>query len=81
MRKCVGNIELQGRRLDYYVFGSQKAGYGIEITETCIEKADQIVSSSLDKALLLAQELQRGSVFPANLNEIVEDFQYGSNLD
>ena len=81
MRKCVGNIELNGKRLDYYVFGSQKVGYGVEITETYMEKADHIVSPSLEKALILAQELQHGSVFPANLNEIIEDFEYGNNMD
>ncbi len=81
MKKCVGNIELPGRRLDYYVYGSHKSGYGIEIKETCTEIAEQIVSCNLEKAVYLAQKLQHGSVFPANLSEIVEDFQYETNLD
>lgn len=76
MRKCVGNIELYGKRLEYYVFGSRKAGYGVEITETYIERANQIVSPNLTRALNLARKLRRCSVFPANLSEIAEDLTY-----
>lgn len=73
MRICVGNIELQGRHLKYYVFGSRSTGYGVEITESWVERADQIVSKDFEKTLNLAQKLQRCSVFPANLDEIIED--------
>ena len=47
MRKCVGNIELLGRSLKYYVFGSRSAEFGVEITETYVEKAEQIVAHAL----------------------------------
>ena len=75
MKKCVGKIELRGRSLNYYVYGSRDTGFGIEITETYVEKADGIVSQSLDKALNLAQTLQKCSVFPTNLQEIIEDLR------
>lgn len=75
MRKCVGNIALHGKSLRYYVFGSCKSGYGIEIVEITKRKANHIVSGELNSALSLARKLRRGSVFPANLDEIVEDFE------
>lgn len=75
MKKCVGNIALHGKLLRYYVFGSCKSGYGIEIVEITQKRANYIVSSELDSALSLARKLRRGSVFPANLDEIVEDFE------
>lgn len=81
MRKCVGNIELCGSNLKYYVFGSRNTGFGVEIIVTRVEKADQIVSHDLEMAMNLAQQLQRGSVFPTNLSEIIEDFQFGADSD
>ncbi len=81
MRKCVGNIELFGRSLKYYVYGSRSTGFGVEITETHVEKADGIVSQSFEKALSLAQTLQKCSVFPTNLSEIIEDLQTGDVSD
>ncbi len=81
MRKCVGNIELHGKRLKYYVFGSRSEGYGVEITETYIEKADQVVSDNLDRAMGLARKLHRCCVFPGNLTEIVEDLGTRNNTD
>lgn len=81
MKKCVGNIELHGKRLKYYVYGNRQSGYGVEITETYIEKAEQMVSQSLGKTLAFAQQLQQCSVFPANLSEIVDDIQFDSNID
>ncbi len=81
MRKCVGNIEMHGKRIDYFVFGSRKAGYGVEITETSVEKANQIVSSDLVNALNFARKLRRCSVFPANLTEIAQDFGFGNDID
>ena len=81
MRKCVGNIELCGSNLKYYVFGSRSTGFGVEIIVTRVEKADQLVSHDLGMAMNLAQQLQKGSVFPTNLSEIIEDFQFGANSD
>lgn len=75
MRKCVGNIAFEGKRLQYYVFGNSKTGFGIEIVETKIERANQLVSGGLEPALSLAKKLRRRTVFPENLNEIVEDFE------
>lgn len=80
MRKCVGYVRLPGKRLNYYVIGNNTLGYGVQITETCVEKAERIVCDNLNEAINLAQELHRCSVFPSNLTEIVEDYQYGSNI-
>jgi hypothetical protein len=79
MRKCVGCVKLPGRRLTYYVIGNRTLGYGVQITETCVEKAERIVCDNLTEAIDLAQELHRCSVFPSNLTEIVEDYQYSDN--
>ena len=81
MRKCVGNIELLGRSLKYYVFGCRSTGFGVEITETYVVKADQIVAQSFEKALDVAQTLQKCSVFPTNLSEIIEDLEFPGNSD
>lgn len=81
MRKCVGHVNLHGKRLNYYVIGSKNLGYGVQITETCIEKADRMVSDSLAEVFSLAQELHRCSVFPSNLSEIVDDYKFESNID
>ena len=81
MRKCVGNIELHGRSLKYYVFGSRSAGFGVEITETYVEKAEQIVAHNFEEALNVAQTLQKCSVFPTNLSEIIEDLEFPGNSD
>lgn len=81
MRKCIGTIRLEGKRLDYYVFGSRSTGFGIEITETCVEKAEQVISQSLSQTLSLARKLRCGSVFPENLSEIAEDFTLARNSD
>lgn len=81
MKKCVGIIELCGNHLKYYVFGSRSTGFGVEIVKTRVEKADQLVSHDLGTAMNVAEQLQRGSVFPTNLSEIVEDFQFNVNSD
>ncbi|HEX3039440.1 MAG TPA: DUF6514 family protein [Caproiciproducens sp.] len=81
MRQCVGYLEYHGKRLKYYVFGNRNEGFGVEITETRIEKADHVVSNSFEKALDLAKKLRNGSVFPANLCEILEDYQFGNGTD
>ena len=81
MKRCVGYIELQGKRLKYYVFGNRRDGFGVEITETNFEQADQMVTQSLETALSLAQQLRRNSVFPANLNEILEDLDFKNVSD
>jgi hypothetical protein len=81
MKRCVGYIELQGKRLKYYVYGTRGGGFGVEITETCIEKAEKEVSQSFVTALDLAERLRRCSVFPANLNEILEDLESADDSD
>lgn len=81
MRRCVGYMEYQGKRLKYYVFGNRYEGFGVEITETRIEKSDHVVSNSFEKALNLAKKLRNGSVFPANLCEILEDYEFGNHTD
>lgn len=81
MRRCVGYIEFKGKLLRYYVFGNRNKGFGVEITETCIEKTDRPVSKSLKKALELAKKMRNGTVFPANLCEILEDYEFSNDTD
>ena len=81
MKKCVGNIELLGKSLKYYVYGTRDTGFGVEITDTHVEKADGIVSQSFEKALSVAQTLQKCSVFPTNLSEIIEDLRAEDDSD
>ncbi len=81
MRKLVGHVQLQGKRLTYYVIGDSNRGYGVQITETCIEKAGQILCTNLDEALQFAQKLRRCSVFPSNLAEVVQDQRVDHNID
>lgn len=79
MRKCVGTIELLGKCLKYYVSGNRSKGFGVEITETYVEKADHFVSENFEKALGVAQTLQKCSVFPTNLSEVIEDLNFGDS--
>jgi hypothetical protein len=81
MRRCVGYIEYHGKRLKYYVFGSRSEGFGVEITETCVEKTDRMVSRSFEAAQDFAKQLRNGLVFPANLNEILDDHQLENDTD
>lgn len=73
MRKCIGQIILRDKRLKYYVTGNPKNGYGVAITQTSIEKAEQVISKDYSQAFGLAMQLHRCSVFPGNLSEITED--------
>jgi len=79
MKKCVGQVRLHGKRLSYYVIGDRNTGYGVRITETCMEKADQLVSGNFAEALNLAHQLRRGVVFPSNLTEIIDDYRIDDN--
>lgn len=81
MRRCVGHVRLCGKRLNYYVYGNSSSGYGIKITETCVQQAEHMVSDSLSEAVSLAKKLHRSSVFPSSLSEIMEDLQFMENKD
>ena len=81
MRRCVGYIEYCGKRLKYYVVGSQSEGFGVEITETCVAKTEKMVSQSFKTTMDFAHKLRRGSVFPENLNEILDDFKFENDTD
>jgi hypothetical protein len=81
MRRCVGYIELHGKRLKYYVYGNRSEGFGVEIAETYVEKTERTVFRSFEAARNLAKKMQNGSVFPANLSEILEDYRFGSETD
>lgn len=81
MRRCVGYVEYHGKHLKYYVFGNRSEGFGVEITETCVEKTVKTAFHSFGTAWNLAQKLRRGLVFPANLNEILDDSQFENESD
>ena len=76
MVKYVGSIEFPGFCLRYFVYGNLKIGYGIRIRSVSGETACCIVSRDLQKVFDLARRLMRCSVFPENLLEIIDDFQY-----
>lgn len=80
MLKFLGNAQLSGFGLKYYVFGNRRDGYSIRITEKSGTKAEQYVSRRLIETVRLAYKLRRYSVFPENLSEILEDIHY-SEMD
>lgn len=77
MKKNVGNIELPNMSLKYYIFGDCRRGFGIRIVKNGEECADEIISKNIFQTYRLARLICRGSVFPGNLCEIVEDFRAG----
>lgn len=81
MVKFLGSANLPGVCLKYYVLGNHREGYGIRILEGNGECANQYVSRKLSDVLDLACQLRRCSVFPDNLEEILEDLQYGDESD
>lgn len=73
--RFVGEANLPGICLKYYVYGSHRDGYGISISEVGAESVKLFVSSHYSPVLRLAEKLRRCSVFPENLQEILEDLQ------
>jgi hypothetical protein len=77
MVKFIGSVDFPGICLKYYVFGNYRDGYGIRIWKESGECTNQYVSRNLLQVLNLACQLQRCSVFPANLCEILDDLRCG----
>lgn len=83
MRKKVGSIVLPKKSitLHYYVFGNRKGGFGVQILQCCGEQIMQNeIKSHLTRDWLSARNfarlLAKGAVFPYNLSEICEDYQF-----
>ena len=72
MVKFVGNADIAGRILKYYVFGNRKTGYWVRICSG-EEVSEHFFSRNLSETLALAEQLRRCTVFPFNLSEIIED--------
>ena len=87
MKKNVGSILLpkNGTTLRYYVFGSRKKGFGVQIMR-CY--GEQVVQSEISSHLTydwpsardFAHSLARGAVFPDSLKEICEDYRFGMSI-
>jgi hypothetical protein len=75
MVRFLGNADVPGICLKYFVFGNRRNGYGIRILEENGDDENRYVSPKLSEALDLASKLRRCSVFPENLPEILEDLQ------
>lgn len=75
MVRYVGNADVPGICLKYFVFGDRRHGYGIRILGENGECTHRFISLKLTEALNLADRLRRCSVFPENLPEILEDLQ------
>lgn len=76
MVKYVGNADVPGFSVKYFVFGNRRSGYGIRIIEKDGGCEHCFVSARLSEALDLAYKLRKCSVFPENLGEIMEDLQF-----
>lgn len=76
MVKYLGNAEIPGVCVKYFVFGNRRSGYSIRIIGEDGDCEHCFVSSKLSEALDIAYRLRRCSVFPENLEEILEDLQY-----
>ena len=76
MVRYVGNADIPGVCLKYFVFGNRRCGYSIRITEESGGCEHCYVSSKLSEVLDLAYKLRKCSVFPENLREILEDLQF-----
>jgi hypothetical protein len=82
-KSSVGSIIFprSGTALHYYVFGSAKSGFGVQIVQYC---GEQVLQSKFRSHLTcdwlsarnFAHTLARGAVFPDNLDEICEDYQF-----
>lgn len=75
MVRYVGNAEVPGICLKYFVFGNRRHGYSIRILNSDGVCAHHFISPKLTKTLDLADKLRRCVVFPENLLEILEDMQ------
>lgn len=78
MVKFVGNSDIPGVNVKYFVFGNRRKGYSIRIVENNVNSANCFVSSKLSETLDIAYMLRRCSVFPENLPEIMEDLRYAA---
>lgn len=67
MKKCVGQVRLHGKRLSYYVIGDRNTGYGVRITETCMEKDNLHIG---EEVVVLVHRLY---LFKDNKVEIIEN--------
>ncbi len=76
MVKYIGCMECPGFVVKYYVYGNLQTGYGVRICSMSGETARCMVSRDLLKVFDLARRLMRCVVFPGNLKEIIDDFQY-----
>lgn len=75
MVRYLGNADVPGFSVKYFVFGNRRHGYSIRILMENGECSYHFISPKLSEALDLASQLRRCSVFPENLPEILEDLQ------
>lgn len=80
-RQRIGTVRLQegGDILHYYLLGSRREGYGLEVVrhvsgQMTRERCEKI-SRNRQKVLTLGKAVFRGIVFPGFLSEIVEEWK------
>jgi hypothetical protein len=88
MKKSVGRVFFpnSGTTLKYFVFGSEQSGFGVQILQC---QGEQVVQNEVRGHLThdwmsahnFAHSLARGAVFPDNLDEICEDYQFSSLIN
>lgn len=81
MVKFVGNADIPGVNVKYYVFGNRRLGYSIRIIEDSEGSENCFVSTKLSETLDIAYMLRRCSVFPENLPEILEDLRFAATQE
>jgi hypothetical protein len=79
--KFVGNADIPGVNVKYFVFGNRRSGYSIRIIEDDVISENCFVSAKLSETLDIAYMLRRCSVFPENLPEIIEDLRFAASQE
>ena len=80
MKKRIGIVKLsrEGVTLEYYLLGSRKAGYGLEVVEKAAGKTRreccEQITRNRRKLRALGTAVVRGAVFPGFLAEIVSEW-------
>ena len=77
MKELMFNIEDNGERILYYLYGDEDKGYGFEIAqieETKLHSKEcDLVFKSRNKAESFLKAMYEGRVYPIHLCDIIED--------
>ena len=77
MKSLMFNIEDNGERIFYYIYGDKDRGYGFEITQVdeskLLSKESACVFKSKSKAERFLKAMYEERVYPVHLKDIIED--------